>query len=167
MIDLYGFQNVVAIKILVRKDDKILLIREPEFNDWKPNHLGLPGGKPLINESLFETINRKINTEIGLQIDIKGIVKLIDIIMPAKTVYHLVLAADYLSGEIDTNRTESKDINWYSLDQIVELRKSDFTEYYNDEIIRLYLENKLPVYPLNIIDEQDNRDEVVAEWMKK
>lgn len=129
MSDPYDFQNVVAVKMLVRRGDEVLLVREPEFNDWMPNRLGLPGGKPLINETLAGTVERKIGTEVGLGVDIKGIVKMVDIIMPGKTVYHILLAADYVSGEIGDVQTESDDIGWYSHAQLAELGKDDFTEY--------------------------------------
>jgi ADP-ribose pyrophosphatase YjhB (NUDIX family) len=167
MTTLYDFQNIVAVKILVKRNDTILLIREPEYNDWMPNRLGLPGGKPLLNESLSETIARKIKGDIGFEISINGIVKIVDILMPEKTVYHLILAAEYVSGEIDIEKTESKDINWYTLQQIAELGKDDYTEYYNDNIIRSYLNNGLAVAPLNIIEEQDNRTDEIMGWMQK
>jgi ADP-ribose pyrophosphatase YjhB (NUDIX family) len=167
MMTPYDFQNIVAIKILVKRNDTILLIREPEYNDWMPNRLGLPGGKPLLNESLSETITRKFKSDIGFEIDVKGIVKIENILMPEKTVYHLILAADYVSGEINTDNTESKDINWYTLQQITKLEKDDFTEYYNDNIIKSYLKNELTLIPMAIIEEQDNRTDEIMQWMQK
>jgi ADP-ribose pyrophosphatase YjhB (NUDIX family) len=167
MMTPYDFQNIVAIKILVKRNDTILLIREPEYNDWMPNRLGLPGGKPLLNESLSETITRKVKSDIGFEIDVKGIVKIENILMPEKTVYHLILAADYVSGEINTDNTESKDINWYTLQQITKLEKDDFTEYYNDNIIKSYLKNELTLIPMAIIEEQDNRTDEIMQWMQK
>lgn len=163
----YDFQNIVAIKFLVKRNDTILLIREPEYNEWMPNRLGLPGGKPLLNESLSETIFRKIKADIGFEINIKGIAKIVNILMPEKTVYHVILAAEYVSGEINTENTESKDIDWYTLQQITGLGKDDFTEFYNDDIIKSYLKNELTIVPFSIIDEQDNRTDEIMQWMQK
>lgn len=167
MSDPYNFQNVVAIKLLIKNGDKVLLVREPEFNEWMPNRLGLPGGKPLLNETLEETLARKIQTEVGLEIQISGIVKIIDIIMPQKTVYHLLLAAEYISGEIGATKTESDDIQWYSHEQILHMSKDDFTEYYNDEFIKLFLTDSLNILPLDLIHYQDNRSNVISDWMAK
>lgn len=162
----YDFQNIVAVKILVKRDDKVLLIREPDFNDWMPNRLGLPGGKPLLNETLQDTLKRKIKGDIGFEIDIKGIVRMQNIVMPNYTVYHIVLAADYVSGEIDTTMTESKDVGWYSIEQVAELSKDDFTEYYNDEIVKKYLNNELIPVRMDYIQYQDNRSEDITKWME-
>lgn len=167
MTDLYDFQNIVAVKMLIRRGDEVLLVREPEFNDWMPNRLGLPGGKPLVNETLAETVERKIGTEVGLKVDIKGIVKIVDIIMPKKTVYHVLLAAGHVSGEIGDVKTESDDLAWYGREQLSTLGKDDFTEYYNDEIIRKYLDGELPVVPLGLITTQDNRSDEINAWMEK
>lgn len=163
----YDFQNVVAIKILVKREDKVLLIREPEFNDWMPNKLGLPGGKPLINETLRDTISRKAKSEIGFEIAVRGIVRIQNIIMPNYTAYHVILAADHLSGEIDTSNTESKDIAWYGLDEITKLNKDDFTEFYNDKIIKQYLQGELTPIPMSYVTFQDNRSDAIAGWMER
>lgn len=165
MTSLYDFKNIVAIKILVKRKDTVLLIREPDFNDWMPNRLGLPGGKPLVNETLKQTIERKIKGDIGFEISLMGIVSIENIIMPTSTVYHIILAADYLSGEIDTTITESKNVDWYSADQIYKLTKDDFTEYYNEELLKKFLNNELAPIPLDYINYQDNRSDDISKWM--
>lgn len=167
MSDPYDFQNVVAIKLLIKNGDKILLVREPEFNEWMPNRLGLPGGKPLLNETLEEAVARKIQAEVGLEVKINGIVKIIDIIMPQKTVYHLLLAAEYISGEIGATKTESDDVQWYSYEQVASMSKDDFTEYYNDKFIKLFLTDSLAILPLDFIHYQDNRTDAISNWMSK
>lgn len=163
----YDFPNTVAIKILVRRDDKILLVREPDFNDWMPNRLGLPGGKPLLNETLQEALKRKIETEVGLVVEIKGLVRIVDIIMPEKTVYHFIVAANYVSGEIGDKETESDDVDWYPGAQIVDMHKDAFTEYYNDRLVNDFLSGSLPIVPLELIAYQDNRSGNILRWMNK
>ncbi|HMM62232.1 MAG TPA: NUDIX domain-containing protein [Candidatus Saccharibacteria bacterium] len=166
MSSLYDFKNTVAVKIIVKRGDKVLLIREPDFNDWMPNRLGLPGGKPLVNETLMQTIDRKVKADIGFEIDLKGIVSIENIIMPNSTVYHIILAADHVSGEIDTSITESTDVDWYSADQISKLTKDDFTEYYNDELLKNFLNDELTPMPLDYIYYQDNRSDDITKWME-
>lgn len=167
MPDLYDFQNIVAIKMLIRRGDEVLLVREPDYNDWMPGRLGLPGGKPLLNETLNEALERKIKTEVGLTISVQGIAKIVDIIMPQKTVYHFLVAADYVADEIGDVSTESKDVAWYGKDMLRQLTKDDFTEFYNDEIIRQFLNGELSVLPLELITVQDNRSDKIAAWMQK
>lgn len=167
MSDPYDFKNDVAAKLLIKRGDKILLVREPEFNAWMPGRLGLPGGKPLLNETLEDALKRKIKTEVGLEIDIKGLVKIIDILMPQKNVYHFLIAAEYVSGEIDTSQTESEDIDWYTQETIASMNKDDFTEFYNDELIKSYLAGTLTIIPLSTVQAQDNRSGMVLDWMRK
>ncbi len=167
MQDLYDFQNTIAVKLLVTKGDEVFLVREPEFNDWMPGRLGLPGGKPLLHELLADTIIRKIQTEVGLEIKVRGVVKLVDIIMPQKTVYHIVLAAEYVSGVIDTSTIESDDAAWYTREQLAAMTNDEFTEYYNHTLITNYLNNQSAIVPLDFLLAQDNRQGDVASWMQK
>lgn len=163
----YDFKNDIAIKLLIRKNNEILLIREPEFNDWMPGRLGLPGGKPLLGETLEAAMRRKIQTEVGFEVNIKGVVKIINILMPQKNVYHILVAAEHASGDIDTSRTESDDIAWYAQEAVSTMTKDDFTEYYNDELIKAYLADKLPIVPWDFVLAQDNRGGDVLGWMEK
>ncbi|MCX6812303.1 MAG: NUDIX domain-containing protein [Candidatus Berkelbacteria bacterium] len=163
----FDYPSIVAVKIALKNGDKILLIREPETNDWMPGRLGLPGGKLMLNESLPQAIERKIKTEIGLEIEIKGIVRIVDILMPEKNVYHFVLLADYISGEINTSQTESSEIKWFEQKEIKNLSVDDFTEYYNSEIIKQVLAGNAEIIPMSAIKVQDNREKEVLDWMEK
>lgn len=163
----YDFKNDIAIKLLIRKGGEILLLREPEFNDWMPGRLGLPGGKPFLGETLSEAMERKIKTEVGFEVNTRGVVKIINILMPQKNVYHILVAAEYASGDIDTTQTESDDIAWYSQESIDTMTPDDFTEYYNHELIKSYLADNLPVIPWDLIQAQDNRSGNVLDWMEK
>lgn len=164
---MYEYPSVFAVKLLVRRGDSILLVREPEHNEWMPGRLGLPGGKPLEGEFVTDTLERKIATEVGFEVKVTGIAKLINIMMPEKTVYHLVVTADHIRGDIDTSKTESDDIAWYSSEQIRAMTKRDFTEYYNDELIKSYLSDSLPKVPTSFLQAQDNRSGEVALWMEQ
>ncbi len=163
----FDYPSVVAVKIIVKNNDKVLLIREPETNDWMPGRLGLPGGKLMLNESLPEAIERKIQTEIGLEIKLKGLIKIIDILMPEKNVYHFVLLADYVSGEINLDKIEAAEMNWFTTEEIKELSADDFTEFYNGEIIKSVVDGIVEIYPISIIQVQDNREKEILNWMEK
>ncbi len=164
MTHTYDYPSTFAVKILVRKGTDVLLVREPEDNEWMPGRLGLPGGKLILNETIEEGIKRKIATEIDLEVSVKGLVKLIDIIMPAKTVYMLIVAADYVAGEINTAVTESNDIRWYSSTEVENLTIDDCTEYYLPKLLKTDMQE---LTPLSFIHIQDNRQAEVKDWMEK
>ena len=49
----YSYEKANVIKIIAQNSrGEVLLIKEPDTNDWMPGHLGLPGGKPFAQESL-------------------------------------------------------------------------------------------------------------------
>ena len=64
-----------------------------------PGRWGLPGGKYYLHESISEGTQRKIREEAGVACEIKGLFKIVQILMPEKTVYHFVFIADYVSGD--------------------------------------------------------------------
>ena len=163
----YDYPTIVAVKIIVKKDDQVLLLREPETNEWMPGRLGIPGGKLLLNESILSALERKIKTEIGLEVEVKGLIKIIDILMPKKNVYHLIFLADYLSGKIGDIKTESGDVAWYSQDDIAKFNVDDYSEFYNADILTEIFEDKYQLIPSDAILIQDNRQKGVVEWMEK
>ena len=66
----YQYEKINAIKVIVQTSSgKILLLQEPETNEWMPLRWGFPGGKPLVNESLMDAYNRKVSGELGLYIE--------------------------------------------------------------------------------------------------
>ena len=162
----YDFENVVATKILIEKNDRFFLIQEPATNDWRPNCWGLPGGKMLLGEPISKVINRKIQTEVGFEVRVEGLIKIIDILMPEKNVYHLIFSARYLEGRIDLKRIEGQNAKWFTADSICKMSKDEFAEYYIDEILQDYLKKKKTA-PMEIIKEQDNNQLEIKEWMDK
>lgn len=163
----YNYPSIVAVKIIVKKNDQILLLREPETNEWMPCRLGLPGGKLLLNESIQSALERKIKTEIGLEVEVKGLIKIIDILMPKKNIYHLIFLADYENGEIGNNKTESNDLKWYSKNNMAKFNVDDCAEFYNAEILKEVFEDKYKLIPLETMLVQDNRQADIMEWMEK
>jgi ADP-ribose pyrophosphatase YjhB (NUDIX family) len=162
----YNFESTIGIKLVVKKDDKIFLIKEPQTNEWMPGRLSLPGGKLLLGESILNGIDRKISTDVGFNVKIEGLAKIVNILMPSKNVYHLVFVAKYVDGEVDLSKIEAENADWYSGDEILELTKNDFAEYYNDEVLRDIIKENFTFIPLSILGVQDNRQEEIMDWMK-
>ncbi len=161
----YNHESTIGIKIIVKRDDKIFLVREPEDNEWMPGRMSLPGGKLLLGETISEGLTRKIKTEIGLEVDVLGLIKLVNILMPNKNVYHFVFLAEWKHGEINLSKIEAQNANWYG-EEIQRFTKDDFAEYYNDEVLREVIDKKYILIPLSVLKSQDNRTEEITDWMK-
>lgn len=167
MDDRYNFMTVVAAKFLIEKEGKILVLREPETNEWMPGRLSLPGGKPFLGESIKEAINRKIETEVGLDIEPIGICKIINILMPEKNVFHCIVRANYKSGNVGEKETEAQEFLWLDRGELSKLTNDDFAEYYYKDLLSDYFETRLELLPYGDLLVQDNRTGDVADWMSK
>jgi ADP-ribose pyrophosphatase YjhB (NUDIX family) len=166
MKDPYSYPTIVAVKVAIVRNRKVLLLREPPTNEWMPGRLGLPGGKPTLTEFLRDTIERKIRTEVGFKVEVLGIGRIVNIVQTASTVYHFVLVARHTLGEIDLSKTEAKELGWYGLDKITKMPARNFTEFYQKSFLREVLECKLKLAPLEMILPQDNRRKQIQEWMR-
>ena len=164
--DPYNYPVTVGVKVIIKKDEHILLTKEPQSHSWMPGRLGLPGGKLFLNESISSGLKRKIKDETGLSVKGAGLFKVVGILMPEKTVYHLIFLADYLA-ESKNKKLYSGGLEWVSEDKVKKLGKDDFTEFYLDEVLSEYFSSPNAV-PLDIFIEQESfKDERIKEWMAK
>jgi len=146
----YTFSSVNAIKIILNNsENKILLIQEPGNNNWMPLHWGLPGGKPTETESLLETFYRKVKSDIGQEVELKGLVKIQELLMKGRTVLMYIVLAVAKSGEV---MGEGANYRWVSKDEIEKMKVSDFTEFYNKELILDYFNKKLTLIPISVLN---------------
>lgn len=163
----YEYPIMAASKVIIRKGDQILCTREPLENEWMPGRLGLPGGKYYLNEGVMDGTKRKIAEEAGVECEIKGLFKIIQILMPQKTVYHFIFVADYVSGELD-NAQWSDELIWKTESEVAALTKDDLTEYYYHEVLREYFEHPERIFPAEtILELRSFEDEDIQEWMRK
>ena len=54
--------------VVILKDDKILIVRRSETDQWMPGHYGLPGGKLDPGETPTEALSRECKEEVDLNI---------------------------------------------------------------------------------------------------
>ncbi|MCH7641045.1 NUDIX domain-containing protein, partial [Patescibacteria group bacterium] len=90
----YQYDKEFAIKVIVENPKgNVLLIQEPETNEWMPGHWGLPGGKPLEKESLYQAFKRKTKEELEQDLEPVGIYKIEELLIEGRTVlmFHAVV----------------------------------------------------------------------------
>ena len=137
----FDYDKVNAIKIILENQEgKILLIQEPADNEWMPLHWGLPGGKPTKNESISETLKRKVEKDIGIDVEIEGIVEIEEILMENRTVLMYIIKAKTTLNEV---KGQINSFKWVSKEDIDKMDISEFTEYYNKRLLSDNFENKL------------------------
>lgn len=147
----YEYQKANAVKILLRnKEGQVLLIREPLTHEWMPGHWGLPGGKALVRESLLETFERKMRDDLGSKTEIEGIFKIVELLMPERTVLMYVLVASTNEEKFSGEFMECK---WVGRSEVEGMEIKEFTEYYNREMLLEFFDlgDNLKLEPVEVL----------------
>ncbi len=153
----YQYERVNVVKIILENSDgKILLIQEPGTNEWMPGHWGLPGGKPLEKESLYQAFKRKIKGDLGLEAEPEGIFRVEELLIDGRTVLmvHLVVrlpSEHVIKGEVKSHR-------WMDKEDIEEMGVEEFTEYFNKKLLLTYLKGNRVLAPISLIESQNYYD---------
>jgi len=117
----YPSRPFVGVGVVIFKGDKILLAernRRPNGKMWS-----IPGGAQELGETAEEAALREIREETDLEINILGLVDVVDVIrrdIEGKVEYHYTLVdfyAEWLSGEAVANDDVS-DVKWVRLSEI-------------------------------------------------
>jgi 8-oxo-dGTP diphosphatase len=66
--------NFKSAHVVIVKDDKILIVRRSQTDEWMPGHYGLPGGKLDENETPTEALSRECKEEVNLDILPKNLI---------------------------------------------------------------------------------------------
>lgn len=101
---LYPGQPLAGVGAVIFRGEEVLLVcrgREPARGEWS-----LPGGVVELGETLTAAIQREIQEETGLRVQVLGITAVLERIFPdaaGKIAYHYVLIdylCEYLEGEL-------------------------------------------------------------------
>ena len=99
----YPLQPLIGLGAIVWKEGKVLMVqrgRPPRQGAWS-----LPGGLQMLGETVTDGIRREIREETGIEIDLLGLVEVVDSVQrdPSDQVlYHFTIidyAARWRSGE--------------------------------------------------------------------
>ncbi len=124
----YPLAPIVAVGVVVRKDDAILLIRrgkEPSLGLWT-----FPGGAIELGETLHEAARREAREETGLEVRPGEVATVIDNVVrdgAGRVQYHYVIVdfvAEVSGGELRAG-TDVSDARWFRL---AELENLEMTE---------------------------------------
>ena len=147
----HSYEKVIVIKILVESSQgRILLIQEPEMNEWMPSRWGLPGGRPFEKESLRDAATRKLKEEIGVDLPLQGIYKIEELLIDNRTVLMFIAVAK--SEEEFTPGGSTTSHKWADATEINKMNLEQFTEYYSKGLFTTYLSGRKDLFPLDILE---------------
>jgi 8-oxo-dGTP diphosphatase len=116
---------MVGAKAIIKKEGKVLLLREAAYGDgtnlakW-----GVPGGRIETEESLEEGLARELLEECGLEVfkgEILGVVETFSIIKGEEChIIRLYYESDYQGGEVILGLDHDK-YGWFTSSEVLEL----------------------------------------------
>lgn len=126
----YPERPYVGVGVVVWRGDEVLLIRRgkpPRKGQWS-----LPGGIQKLGETVFEAGAREVREETALEIEIIGVVEVVDSIQrddAGAVRYHYTLVdllAEWRSGEAEA-RDDAAAVAWSRADALAAYRLWDET----------------------------------------
>lgn len=165
----YSYEKINVVKIVVESPDgKVLLVKEPETNEWMPGRWGFPGGKVLEKESLYEAFKRKSIDDLNIQLEPLGLYKVVELLLEEKTVlmFHMV---SKLKKDMNI-RGEIADCQWVNREDVGSMEIVEFTEYYNKDLLLDYFNGKGKLMSLDFVESRFyyklGADKHFNKWLK-
>jgi mutator protein MutT len=119
----------VAAHGLIKKDNKFLVTKRPQNDDYMPNLWDTPGGTVEFGEKVIDGLNREIKEEAGLIINVGKIIFCYDYLSgPERHQFTLVYECEYIDGEVKLDPQEHDDFKWVTLEEMESLPKIAFLE---------------------------------------
>ena len=152
-----NYQKINSIKIIIENQNgEILLVQEPENDDWMPLHWGLPGGRPKLKESLRDALKRTLQEEIGVEIEPSGIYKIEELLHQDRTVL-MFIAVTKIFEEIDI-KGRINAFKWVTAEEIGKMDTSEFTAFYAKKLLLDYLAGNREYIDFKIVETQQYYD---------
>lgn len=147
----YQYEKINVVKVIVENSEgKVLLIQEPDTNEWMPSHWGLPGGKPLAKESLYKAFKRKMQEELGQDLEPHGLFRIKELLLTKRTVLAFIAVVKVSSETKPTG--DIKSYKWVGVEEIEAMDASVFTEFYNKKLLLDYLTGNEEDFDFSVIE---------------
>jgi len=129
------FPQVIAVKALIKYQDKYLIIKEDPTASWKPGRFGLPGGKIDPGEDWVTALARELKEEIGIEATPVGLVSIEEIVyhnpkLDLDQLTHHFLFQCAITASTFAQVSLRPNVSWYSLTELAQLNVSVMTEFY-------------------------------------
>src|SRR3989344_5218407 len=152
-----SYKKINSVKAIIENpEEKILLIQEPETDEWMPLHWGLPGGRPKVKESLHDAFKRTLQEEIGVDIEPLGIYRIEELLHDDRTVLMFIAVAKVFGGVDIKGRI--KTFKWVTAEEIEKMDTLEFTAFYEKKLLLDYLAGNREYIDFNLVETQQYFD---------
>ena len=114
--------RTIAAEVYIKKDNKILMVQENK--ESKKGKWNMPAGKLDNNESIIDAAIRETKEETGIDINIKGLIAILENVSSIGQLVVFYFMGEYKSGEIEFDNEEIADVKWMTEKEIKNLDKN-------------------------------------------
>lgn len=106
-----------GIHLLVRKDNKFLVLKRSGDDHSDPDHWDLPGGGIKYMEKPLDAALREAREEAGIEVKIMSILDMWGKLFEGSWSMESLVQAEYISGEVELS-SEHSDYRWVSKEEL-------------------------------------------------
>ena len=128
----YRKEHIVTsvVAVIVDDDERVLLTRRtipPFLGQWV-----MPGGKIDLGEPILKALHREVMEEVGLQVEVEGLVDVFEHLSPGESLDHFVILyyrCRPLSCDVNHNPGEVSEARWVSREELADYEMPDGTRF--------------------------------------
>lgn len=120
-------QTFIAVHGLIRNNNKYLITKRAQSNDYMPNFWDIPGGTIEFGEKIFSALKREIKEEAKIVVKPKKILTCYGYLAnKTRHQFQIVYLCDYISGKVKLNPSEHSEFRWVKLAEMKNIKKIAF-----------------------------------------
>ena len=138
----------IIVGVCIKQDDKVLMVQEAKeyvYGLWN-----YPAGRLDDTENVFDGAIRETKEETGYDVELTGILSIIDHINGEENILKITFNANIIGGSLTFDKKELLDVKWIAIDEIAAMTDKELRGY----AVGIDILNNLKQginYPLDII----------------
>ena len=126
---------------VIEKNGKFLLVQQAK--EKYKGKWNLPAGSLEPNESVFAGAKREILEETGCNVDLTGILQISNRVFDDKVFVGFIFSTRLLSEKIHFNSNEILNVNWFSYEELLNMKDDLRLYHWIINAIKAYKNNKI------------------------